>query len=119
MAKKKRITSEPKEPEYEFLPPDFDEKEYIYKDIYGTKVTLVTSLLAVIVGICAGCIQALWSWVGGLLLLAVVLIGMKPFLKVIHIDLDLVESKSMLGTYALYVLLALGIWILVINPPFM
>ena len=66
MAKKRKV-GEPKEPEYEFVPPEFDEKEYIYKDLYGTKVTIICAVLAVIVGICAGCITNMWSWLGGLL----------------------------------------------------
>lgn len=118
MAKKKKISSKPEEPEYEFLPPDFDEKEYIYKDIYGTRVTIIVVLLAIVAGICAGCLQALWGWLVGLLLVVVVLVGMKPFFKLIHYDLDLIESKSMLGMYALYILLVIGVWILAINPPF-
>ena len=123
MAKKKKISSGPAEPEYEFLPPDFDEKEYIYKDIYGTRVTVIVAVLAIIVGICAGCLQTLlaansWAWLVGLLLVIVVLIGMKPFFKLIHYDLELIESKSMLGMYGLYILLVIGVWILAINPPF-
>ena len=118
MAKKKKVSSKPEEPEYEFLPPDFDEREYIYKDMYGTRVTIAVSVLAIVVGICAGCLQSLIGWVAGLVLMFVVLAGMKPFFKLIHLDLELIESKSMLGMYVLYLLLGLGIWILVINPPF-
>ena len=109
---------EPQEPEAEFVPPEFDEKEYIYKDLYGTKVTIICAVLAVIVGICAGCITNMWSWLGGLLLLVVVLLGMKQFLTLLRFDAELVETKTMLGNYILYILLALGVWTLMVNPPF-
>lgn len=117
MAKKRKV-GEPKEPEYEFVPPEFDEKEYIYKDLYGTKVTIIIAILAVVVGVCAGCITNIWNWVGGLVLMIVVLAGMKPFLRLIRFDTDLVETKTMLGNYILYLLLTIGVWTLVINPPF-
>ncbi len=117
MAKKKRV--EPaKEPEYEFTPPDFDEREFILKDIYSTKIAIIVAVLAVVAGFCAGAITNLWAWYGGLIVLFVVLAGMKPFLNLIKFDADLIETKTMIGNYLMYLLLGIAVWILMVNPPF-
>ena len=118
MAKKKRIVEKEKEVEYEFIPPDFDEREFILKDMFGTKITMVVFVLALVVGFCASCLDKIWEWYGGLLLMFVVLFGLKQFLKMINLDPDLIETKSMIGNYLLFILLSLGIWILFINAPF-
>ena len=120
MAKKKRRVSEKQEEEYEFVPPEFDEKEFILKDMYNTKVFMVVALLAVIVGVTCSLIYRMeggWHYVG-LLLIFVVIVGMKEFLKLLKFDPDLLEMKSMLGNYILFFLLSLGVWIICINPPF-
>ena len=51
MAKKKRRIVEEPEEEYEFTPTEFNEREFILKDIYGTKVFAVAMILGLIVGI--------------------------------------------------------------------
>ena len=120
MAKKKRRVSEKQEEEYEFVPPEFDEKEFILKDIYNTKVFLVVAILAVVVGLASALIYGMGdSWhLVGLLLMVVVIIGMKEFLKILRFDPDLLEAKSMFGNYLLFFLLSLGVWIIFINSPF-
>ncbi|MFA6680372.1 MAG: hypothetical protein WCR96_07815, partial [Candidatus Methanomethylophilaceae archaeon] len=118
MAKKKRRVEKVTEEEYEFTPPEFDEKEFILKDIYGSKVLFAVTILAIVIGILASCIEKVWSWYGGLLLIIVVIVGMKSFLKILKFDVSLLEQKSMLGNYVLFFLLSLGMWILFINPPF-
>ncbi|MFA6710787.1 MAG: hypothetical protein WCR83_05650 [Candidatus Methanomethylophilaceae archaeon] len=118
MAKKRRRVEKDEKEEYEFTPPEFDEKEFILKDIYGSKMLFAVTLLAVVIGVLASCIGKVWSWYGGLLLIIVVIAGMKPFLRIIKLDADLIEQKSMLGNYVLFFLLSLGVWILLINPPF-
>jgi len=118
MAKKRRRVEKASEEEYEFTPPEFDEKEFILKDIYGSKVLFATTLLAIVIGVLASCIDKVWLWYGGLLLIIVVIAGMKPFLKILRFDVDLLDQKSMLGNYVLFFLLSLGVWILMINPPF-
>ena len=120
MAKKKRRVSEKQEEEYEFVPPEFDEKEFILKDMYNTKVFLVVAVLAVIIGIAASFIYKIGdSWhLVGLLLIFVAIIGMKEFLKILKFDPELLESKTMFGNYLLFFFLSLGIWILCINTPF-
>ena len=123
MAKKRRIIEKKaQEEEYEFVPPEFDEEEFIRKDLYGTKVLLIVALYATIIGVLCSCLQkAFADKIGlylGLLLLFLGIAAIKPLLKLVRFDPDLLERKSMVGNTILYLFLGLGIWILFINPPF-
>ena len=121
MAKKRRIIEKKaQEEEYEFVPPEFDEEEFIRKDLYGTKVLLVV-VFAAVIGVLCSCVQKAFTDAGlflGLLLLFFGVAAIKPFLKLVRFDPDLLERKTMVGNYILYLLLGLGIWILLVNPPF-
>ena len=123
MAKKRRIIEKKaQEEEYEFVPPEFDEEEFIRKDLYGTKILLIVACFSIVIGLLCSCLQKAFSGdmgIGlGLALLFLGVFAIKPFLKLIRFDPDLLERKSMVGNYILYLLLGLGIWILMINPPF-
>lgn len=121
MAKKKRRVSAKQEEEYEFVPPEFDEKEFILEDLYGTRVLLMVFALAAVIGIVAGCLHHFVNYGQylGAAILILAAIGLKEFLKLVKVNVDLLEAKSMLGNYAMFIFLALGIWILTINPPFL
>jgi len=119
MAKKKRRVAAKPEEEYEFVAPDFDEREFILKDMYATKVFIVVTLLAVVMGIIGSVFYnmdpgGLWYLVG-IALMFLMIIGMKEFLKLIRFDPDLLDSKTMIGNYILFIFLTLGVWILIIN----
>ena len=120
MAKKRRRTTEKAEETYEFVPPEFDEKEFLLKDLYGTKVFMVVLLLAVIVGILASCIQKFANdfWWLGLLLIILAMISFKQLLSLLKFRAELVEQKTLIGNYIMFLFLSLGIWILLLNPPF-
>ncbi len=122
MAKKRRIIEKKAQEEYEFVPPEFDEEEFIRKDLYGTRVLLVVACFSVVIGILCSCVQKAFdgnTGIGlGLLLLFLGVAAIKPFLKLVRFDPDLLERKSMVGNAIMYLLLGLGVWILMINPPF-
>lgn len=121
MAKKKRRVSAKQEEEYEFVPPEFDEREFILEDLYGTKVLLVTFALALVIGIVSGLLDRAINDYGAYIAAALIIlaaVALKEFLKLLRFDPDLLEAKSMLGNYAMFIFLSIGIWILMINPPF-
>ena len=121
MAKKRRIIEKQPEEEYEFVPPEFDEEEFIRKDLYGTKVLLVVAVFSIIIGILCSCLQKSFVDAGlwlGLALLFLGIAAIKPMLKLLKFDPELLERKTMVGNVLLYLLLGLGIWILLVNPPF-
>jgi len=124
MAKKKRrITEEPEE-EYDFTPEEFDEREFILKDVYGTKVLFIITILSVLVGLLAATIYGLFdgaSWVAYLdtVIAFAFVFAMKPLLMAVGFRVDLLEAKTMYGNYLIFLCLALGSCIVFINAPFM
>lgn len=116
MAKKKR--KEEKEEEYQWVPPEFDEKAFLLKDIVGTKALMLTALIAVGFGVGS----ALVNSVGGVLIAFLVyIIGavvLNYILKYLNVSMSDIDKKTMIGNLALYLLLALGVWILILNEPF-
>ncbi|MCL2143046.1 MAG: hypothetical protein FWH44_02145 [Methanomassiliicoccaceae archaeon] len=119
MAKKRRRESAEPEDTYEFTPPEFDEREFLLKDMYGTKVLLVVVALAIIIGILAACLdKATDLWYLGLLLLILAMVALRQFMILLKFRVDLMDQKSMISNYILFLMLSLGVWIIILNPPF-
>jgi len=116
MAQKKRKEPEVKE-EYTFVPPDFDEKEFLEKDLTVTKTVLVSALLAVVFGVVAFATTSI-TFVLGLVLIIAGAVALKKIFELLPWDISAVENKSWLGNGAMFFFLALGIWVLLLNPPF-
>lgn len=118
MAKKRKKVE--KEETYEWVPPEFDEKEFLRKDLRSTKSLMVSAGLAIVVGILAFGVGTL---LGNLQLIAILLIfagaaslkKIYPFLGIKESDVD---TKILVGNIAVFIFLALGIWILLMNEPF-
>ena len=123
MAKKRRLIKEEPEEEYQFTPTDFDEREFLLKGIYSTKVLILGIVLAIIIGFVTARIaialdmNTVAAFVDTLLVFFVCAI-MKKLFVAMHIRADLLETKTMLGVYFIYLCLALGMCILFINAPF-
>lgn len=118
MAKKKRRVPEEKEEKYEFVPPEFDEKEFLIKDIQVTKICWTVTILSIIMGMVAYFFSEVTvSMAVGFLILLVSLLGLKQLLSFLRFDMSEIDTKGMLGNYLLFTLLFLGIWILCMNPP--
>jgi hypothetical protein len=116
MAQKKKKEPEVKE-DYNFVPPDFNEREFLVKDINVTKTVLLSALLAVVFGVVAYFTTSI-SFAIGLLLIIGGAIALKYIFNLMPWDFSTVENKSWLGNGAMFFFLALGIWILLLNPPF-
>jgi hypothetical protein len=117
MAQKKRKEEEKKEPQYEFVPPDFDEKDFLEKDIVGTKITMLTFVWGLIFGVLAGVTNPISPLVG-LLLLFVGLYLLKFFYRVFRIKIADIDKKGWAGNIIMFSFLFLGTWIMLLNPPF-
>jgi len=117
MAKKRRREEAAPEETYEFRPPEFDEREFLLKDLYGTKVLMIAAALAIVAGIIARFIGEIHFAVG-LLFLFLVIFGFKHILALMKFRVDLMEQKMLIGNYILFLFLSLGIWIILMNPPF-
>ncbi|MDR3205901.1 MAG: hypothetical protein LBT41_02215 [Candidatus Methanoplasma sp.] len=121
MAKKKRrLVEEPAE-EYEFVPAEFNEREFILKDLYGTKILLLVTVLAIIVGIVAAVIYGSDSslWYAGMIISFATVATMDKILIKAGLRVDMLDMKTRLGNYLLFLMLALGVCIVFINAPFL
>ena len=121
MAKKKRRITEQAEEEYEFTPTEFNEREFILKDIYMTKIFMVV----MVIGLAAGLLGAVitnaidnYGWIVATVVVFIICGLLGKILGAVGFRMDMVETKSMMGNYLLYLALALRICILFINPPF-
>lgn len=121
MAKKKRRLVEEAPEEYEFTPTEFNEREFILKDLYMTRVFVVVAVLAIVVGFVGAllCIHIdSYGWIVATLVSFVVCGLLTKILGLLRFRVDMLETKSMLGNYLLFLMLALGICILLTNEPF-
>jgi hypothetical protein len=116
MAKKKR-KEEKEEEKYEWTPPDFDEKGFLEKDMRGTKALFISTLLGLVLGIIAYLTTGFTPYIGIIVIFggALLLRFIYPFFK---IEFASLEKKTVAGNYVLLIFLALGIWIILLNPPF-
>ncbi len=123
MAKKRRLITEEKEENYEFTPTDFDEREFILKDMYGTKVLFAILIISIIVGFVGAAIcyysNASWGWIAATLNTFLVMALIRPVALKIGVRIDLLEYKTLLGDYLVYLVMALGTCIMFVNAPFL
>ncbi|HKM14112.1 MAG TPA: hypothetical protein VJY42_04280 [Candidatus Methanomethylophilaceae archaeon] len=120
MAKKKRrIKEEPKET-YEFTPAEFDEREFILKELFNTKLFFVAITLAILSGMVWAFVFTLGehTWIIGLLFCILIMAGMKKIIGLLGIKVEMIQGKAMIANYIMFFLLATGIAILLINAPF-
>jgi hypothetical protein len=117
MAQKKRKVEEKKEPQYEFVPPDFDEKDFLEKDIGATKITMLSFVWGIVFGVVAGLTNSISPFIG-LLLIFVGIYLMKYFLQAFKINTAEIDKKGWLGNIVMFFFMLLGTWIMLINPPF-
>lgn len=122
MAKKRRLIKEDPEEDYQFTPTDFDEREFILKDMYGTKVLFLILALAVVVGVVGAAlchfVGADWTWMLATLISFGVMFAIKPAFMKAGLRVDLLDFKTLLGDYLVYLALALGVCIMFVNAPF-
>ncbi|QLH74505.1 MAG: hypothetical protein HPY73_02925 [Methanomassiliicoccales archaeon] len=117
MAQKKKKDSQKKEPEFTWTPPDFNEREFLEKDIKGTKALWVTALIAPLFGIMAFLTQPIHFAIG-LLLIIVGMVSLKYIYPLAKIDTKEIDKKGWAGNLFLFFLLSMGVWIILLNKPF-
>jgi hypothetical protein len=116
MAKKRR-KEEVEEEKYEFVPPDFDEKSFLKKDMLGTKTLMITTAMAIVIGIAAYFLGIFSAILGGAIIVfgAAILRWLYPIFKINVRD---IEKKTIAGNILVLMVLSLGIWIMLMNSPF-
>lgn len=119
MAKKRKKEPAEKQ-EYEFRPPDFDEKEFLQKEIKDTKTAFATILLGGLFGLIAGVLSMISSsTVGvGFLLGVAGMFSLRYLYPALRIDTSAFAKKNWLGNAGTFFLTFLAIWVLLLNMPF-
>lgn len=119
MAKKRKKDKEDAE-EYEFMPPEFDEKEFLKKELTDIRVGLITVVFAIVLGV----IAALISIANDELVIVAFFVGiagiavLKQFYAIVKIDTSEFKKKNWAGNIATLFFTFLAIWVLLLNMPF-
>lgn len=118
MAKKRKKDKAEKE-EYEFRPPDFDEKEFIKKELTDTKTLILTVVYAILFGIGAGVLMLVSEDLLGVAFMMGIagIVSLKYFYSLIKVDTSTFQKKNWLGNTAVFFFTFLAIWVLVLNVP--
>ncbi len=116
MAKKRKKQKEEEE-SYEFKFPEFDEEEYLRKEVRETKALFTTFFYAALIGIVSSLLRpidvALAALVG---IIGIILL--RHIYPLLGINTSLFEKKQWGTNIIFYIFTWLLIWIILANPPF-
>ena len=120
MAKKRRKSDDEPEEEYEFRPPEFDEKEFIRKELGETRSVIFTVVYAIVLGAVAGLLSAAdRAFMGPAFLIAIAGMVSLPWIyPMLKIDSKAFQKRNWLGNIGTFFFTFLAIWILLLNQPF-
>jgi hypothetical protein len=119
MAKKRKKDKEPKE-EYEFTPPEFDEKEFLRKELRDTRTVFLTVGYAALFGLVAFILSLISErlMIVGLGLLFGGLVSLKYVYPLLKVKIEEFQKKNWAGNIAWFFLTFLAVWVLLLNFPF-
>ena len=117
---KKRKKGKPEPEEYEFRPPDFNEKEFLKKELRDTRTALVTIAYAIVFGIVAGVISMMGSNLMAVAFLAGIagIVTLGTFYKLAKVDTSGMKRRNWVGNVGTFFFTFLAIWVLMLNMPF-
>lgn len=114
MAKKRHKTEE----KVIFKKSDFDEKEYMRKELLNAKVGIITFFYALPYGIVSWQLTLADLSILGFLAVIVGILSLRYVYPYFGIEVEDFEKKTWLGNGAVLVFTWLSIWVLLLNPPF-
>lgn len=119
MAKKRKKDREEKE-DYEFRPPEFDEKEFLKKEISDTRTAVLTITYAGVFGVIAGLLTLIVpSLVGAAFLVGIAgMVLLRYIYPMMNVDTSSFQKKNWIGNLGTYFFTFLAIWVLLLNVPF-
>lgn len=116
MAKKRRKEKE-KEKEV-FKKPEFDEVEYMKKEISNTRIAMITIIFAIPIAIVSYLVTLANLAIFGFLIGVACIFFLKYVYGFLKVDTSEFEKKDWLGNAAMFFFTWLAIWVLVLNMPF-
>ncbi len=116
MAKKKKAEEE----EDIFVPPEFNEREYIEKDLRDSKILIMTTIWGLVAGLSAAAATIFVnnSPLGFLLIIVFIVALFKLVYRLLNVDVTRFKRSDYVIKVATVLFTALAIWILLVNPPF-
>lgn len=115
MAKKKRRKTEEK---IVFKRPEFDEREYMKKELVNAKVGIITFFYALPYAVVSWQLALAGVAIFGLMAVIIGILSLRYIYPLFGIDVEAFEKKTWLGNGAVLVFTWLSIWVLLLNPPF-
>jgi len=103
---------------YVFKAPEFDEVEYMKKEMANTKVAIITILFAIPASIASYSLTLAGSAVFGFLIGIAFIFLLKYIYEFLHVDIEKFEKKDWLGNGAMFFFTWLAVWVLILNMPF-
>ena len=120
MAKKRKKDKKQEEEDYEFTPPDFNEREFLEKELKEGRAAIITVGIAVLFGVVAAVVTASapdWAVVAFAIGVAGIFL-LKYTYGILNVDISGFTKKNWAGTIVTYFFTFLAIWVLLINTPF-
>lgn len=114
MAKKRHRVEE----KVVFKKPDFDEKEYMRKELLNAKVGIITFFYALPYGVVSWQLTLADLSILGFLAVIVGILSLRFVYPYFGVDVEDFEKKTWVGNGAVLVFTWLSIWVLLLNPPF-
>ncbi|MEE9118811.1 MAG: hypothetical protein V3U02_09520, partial [Calditrichia bacterium] len=115
MAKKRK--KEKKEEGYEFKMPEFDEEEYLKKEVRDAKTFFITFVYAAMIALVSFGLTFV-DVAAAVLVGFIAIIFLRHIYPMLGIDTSLIEKKQWAGNIIMFIFTWLAIWILLSNPPF-
>ena len=114
MAKKRHKAEE----KVVFKKPDFDEKEYMRKELLNAKVGIITFFYAIPFGVVSWQLTLADLSIFGFLVVIMGILSLRYVYPYLGVDVEKFEKKTWFGNGAVLVFTWLSIWVLLLNPPF-
>lgn len=114
MAKKKKA-----EEEFVFVPPEFNEKEFIEKDLQDSKIVIITTIFGIAIGALAAVATIYVSGIlGFFIIIAMGYVLFRVLFRLLKVDISGYKRKDYFYKGGTYLITAIALWILLLNPPF-
>jgi hypothetical protein len=112
---KKRRKEEKKEA---FKKPEFDEVEFMQKEIGNTKVAFLTIIFSIPIAVLAYAVTLAGLPAAGFLIGIGAIFLLRYLYEFFNIDTEEFQTKDWLGNSAMFFFTWLAIWVLILNMPF-
>ncbi|MGB1586763.1 MAG: hypothetical protein ACPHID_06945 [Thermoplasmatota archaeon] len=122
MAKRNKAEEPAEGEEYQFIPPDFDEDQFIHKEMVSFHTTVVLFFAGIVAAIASwGAFAALdgarTGWLVGMVILAIAFAFLRPLFRILKIDIAHWARREWIGTGFLMFFTWLAFFIMLVNPP--